>query len=261
MHSGYDPQFYDTFNTGAFRGDIDWYRRKARECGGAVLELGAGTGRVTLPIARDGVSIWALDADDGMIAELTRKVGLEPPDVRQRITIVKGDMRSFRIDVTFALVMIPFRAFLHNVTLDDQLACLQRAREHLAAGARIAFNVFHPSLEYMAHHVGPLAGVWRWRASQALPDGTRVIRSEANRYDTVGQHVYSLHRYELYAADGTLVRTVVHSLELAYLYSGDARSLLEKSGFTDIVIKGGFGDEPLSSDTDELVIEATAAQR
>src|SRR5207248_1231864 len=134
-------QFYDTFNAGAFRGDVDWYRRKARECRGPVLELGSGTGRITLPVARDGVSIWALDLDDGMIEELTRKAGREAADVRRRITIVKGDMRSFQIDVTFALVMIPLRAFLHNLTSDDQLACLRCAHAHLAAGAQIAFNV------------------------------------------------------------------------------------------------------------------------
>jgi 2-polyprenyl-3-methyl-5-hydroxy-6-metoxy-1,4-benzoquinol methylase len=261
IHTRYDPQFYDTFNAGAFRGDIDWYRRKARECGGRVLELGGGTGRITLPVARDGVSIWALDLDDAMIDELMRKTSLEPADVRQRITIVKGDMRSFRIDVAFALVMIPFRAFLHNVTADDQLACLRCARAHLSGGGRIAFNVFHPSLEYMAQHVAALAGVWRWRESRELPDGTLLMRSEANRYDTVRQRVHSQHRYEVYDIDGTLTRTVVHSLELAYLYPGDVRSLLEKSGFTDVVIKGGFGDEPFASDTDELVIEATAGLR
>jgi len=261
MHTRYEPQFYDTFNAGAFRGDVDWYRRKARECRGPVLELGSGTGRITLPVARDGVSIWALDLDDGMIDELTRKAGREAADVRRRITIVKGDMRSFQIDVTFALVMIPLRAFLHNLTSDDQLACLRCAHAHLAAGGQIAFNVFHPSLEYMAYHVGALAGVWRWRESRELQDGTLLMRSEANRYDTVRQRVHSQHRYELYAADGSLVRTVVHSLELAYLYPGDVRSLLEKSGFTDIVINGGFRDEPFASDTDELVIEATAGSR
>ena len=259
MHTGYDPEIYDLFNDGPFRGDIDGYRRRAQACGGAVLELGAGTGRITLPVARDGVSIWALDADAGMLDRLTRKAAAEPPDVRQRITIVAGDMRSFHIDRRFALVVIPFRAFLHNLTADDQLACLRCARRHLDVGGRIAFNIFHPSLEYMAHHAGPLAGVWRWTVSRTLPDGAMVMRSEANRYDTVRQRVHSHHRYDLYGRDGNLQRTFLISLELAYLYAGDVRSLLEKSGFSDVVINGGFTGEPFASDTDELVVDATAA--
>ena len=50
-HVSYRPELYDTFTPAAFQGDVDWYRRKAQECGGPVLELGAGTGRVTLAIA------------------------------------------------------------------------------------------------------------------------------------------------------------------------------------------------------------------
>jgi SAM-dependent methyltransferase len=259
MSGSWDPRIYDIVWTGPFRGDIDWYRQKAIDCGGAVLELGAGTGRITLPVARAGVSICALDADGGMLGELRRKIALEPIDVQQRIAIVESDMRSFRIDRTFALVMIPFRAFLHNLTTEDQLACLRCAREHLTANGRIAFNVFHPSLEYMAHHAGPLAGVWRWSATYTAPDGSVVMRSEASRYDTVRQRVHSQLRYEMYGADGNLTRTFLQRLELAYLYSGDIRSLLEKSGFIDISISGGFGGEPFATDTDELVVEARAA--
>ena len=163
--SGYDPELYDLTAPDTFRGDVDWYRRKAQEAGGPILELGASTGRITLPIAQDGLAIHALDADRGMLAVLRRKVAALPEDVRQRISVVEGDMRAFRADVKFSLIIIPFRAFLHNLTLDDQLACLQRAHEHLQPRGRLAFNVFHPSLEYMARHAGALEGVWRWTAT------------------------------------------------------------------------------------------------
>ena len=48
----YKPELYDIVTPASFRGDAEWYRGKARECGGPVLELGAGTGRITLGIAR-----------------------------------------------------------------------------------------------------------------------------------------------------------------------------------------------------------------
>jgi SAM-dependent methyltransferase len=256
MSEIYEPEFYDYVTPKSLHGDAEWYRRKAVESGGPVLELGAGTGRITIPIAEDGLSIYALDSDEGMRKALQLKVDILLEDVRKRIVLVGGDMRSFRLDQKFGLVIAPFRAFLHNLTPEDQKACLQSVYEHLRPGGRFAFNVFHPSLQYMSNHAGALAGVWRWAGEYKLEDGSLLIRSEAGNYDTVRQRVRSLHRYELYGVDGDLKRVFLHRLELAYLYPSDIRRLLEEIGFGKIEIAGGFDGRPFKNDTDELVIEA-----
>ena len=85
MDATYEPEIYDLTTPATFRGDVDWYRRKARESGGPVLELGVGTGRVALALARDGAEVVALDSHPGMLAALRRKIGEAPPDVRERI--------------------------------------------------------------------------------------------------------------------------------------------------------------------------------
>lgn len=252
-----DAELYDLVTPSSFRGDREWYRAKARECGGPVLELGAGTGRITLAIAQDGVSIHALDADPTMLARLRQKLRNEPPEVRERVVPVAGDMRTFSLPERFALVIAPLRAFLHNLAEHDQRACLERVREHLRPGGRFAFNVFHPSLEYMAQHAGPLAGVWRWTDTIRRDDGGCIVRSEANRYDTVKQVVNSHQRYEEFGPDGTLLRTSLHRLELAYLYRRDVLRLLSDAGFEAVQIAGGFDGRPFENDTDELVIEAS----
>jgi SAM-dependent methyltransferase len=253
----YHPDLYDLVTPASFRGDAEWYRAKARECGGPVLELGAGTGRITLQIAEDGVVVHALDADAAMLALLRRKLAALPPDERDRVVLINGDMRTFTSTERFPLVIAPFRAFLHNLTEQDQLASLDRIREHLAPGGRFAFNVFHPSLEYMAHHVGAMAGVWRWVGTFARADGGRVVRSEANRYDTARQRVHSQHRYDEYGPDGTLERSSLQDLHLAYLYPPDLRRLLNQAGFRSVQICGGFDGRRFENDTDELVIEAS----
>jgi hypothetical protein len=130
-------------------------------------------------------------------------------------------------------------------------------REHLRPGGTFAFNVFHPSLEFMARHTGALEGVWRWAGTSPRADGGCVVRSEANRYDTVRQLVESQHRYEEYGPDGTLTRTSLHPLRLAYLYPPDIRRLLGQAGFQSVQIAGGFDGRPFENDTDELVIEAS----
>jgi SAM-dependent methyltransferase len=253
----YRPELYDAVTPPTFQGDVEWYRQKAQECGGPVLELGAGTGRVTIPIAEAGIPIHALDASQAMLDGLEAKLATRPREVRTRVTLAHGDMRTFELSARFVLVIAPFRAFLHNVTEDDRLACLGRVREHLRPGGRVAFNVFHPSLEYMAQHAGPLAGVWRWIGSYPLSTGGFVVRSEANKYDTVRQVVHSQHRYEEYAADGVLTRTSLNRLDLGYLYPADIRRVLTQAGFQDITISGGFTGREFSGDADELVVEAS----
>ena len=253
----YHPDLYDIVTPASFRGDAEWYRAKARESRGPVLELGAGTGRITLQIAQDGIAVHALDADLAMLDVLRRKLATRPPDVRERVVVIPGDMRTFILPERFPLVIAPFRALLHNLTEEDQLACLKQIREHLAPGGRFAFNVFHPSLEYMAQHAGAMAAIWRWAGTFPRPDGGCVVRSDANRYDTVKQHVHSLHRYDEYGRDGTLMQTSLQRLQLAYLYPPDLRRLLNAAGFRSIQINGSFDGRPFENDTDELVIEAS----
>lgn len=251
----YRPELYDAVTAPAFQGDVAWYRRKALDSGGPVLELGAGTGRVTLPIAEAGVRIVALDASEAMLEALRSKLSLRPREIRDLVRPVLGDMRAFELPERFALIIAPCRAFLHNVTEEDRVACLDRVRQHLRPEGHFAFNVFHPSLEYMAQHAGPLAGVWRSMGTYELPTGGYVVRSEANRYDTVRQVVHSQHRYEEYTVDEALNRTTLHRLELAYLYPADIRRLLAQAGFGKVTISGGFTGGEFSRESDELVVE------
>jgi ubiquinone/menaquinone biosynthesis C-methylase UbiE len=252
----YQPDLYDLVTPPAFQGDVAWYCGKARTSGGPVLELGAGTGRITLAIAAAGIAIHALDSDAGMLERLRSKLESADADVRARTTVVSGDMRTFDLAERFALIICPFRTFLHNVTEADRLACLARVRQHLRPAGRFAFNVFHPSLTFMAQHAGALAGVWRWRGTHTLPSAGWVVQSEATRYDTVAQVVHSLHRYDVFGATGTLERTSMLRLQLAYLYPSDIHRMLESAGFTAITVKGGFDGRDFSQDGQELVVEA-----
>jgi hypothetical protein len=109
----------------------------------------------------------------------------------------------------------------------------------------------------MAQHAGALEGVWRCVSTVPRDDGSCIVRSEANRYDTVRQIVHSHHRYEQFRADGTLERIFLQRLELAYFYWPQLRHLLERAGFHSLHVNGRFDGRPFERDTDELVIEAS----
>ena len=223
---------------------------------GPVLELGAGTGRITIPVAETGVRVTAVDLDEGMLGKLRQKVAALPRTVQSRIAVHHADMRSFALNDRYALVIIPFRAFLHNLTWDDQLAALQRAYEHLKPGGELALNVFHPSLEFMAANAGMHAGVWRARSMHRLDGGGFVVSSDMTKYDTVRQRLSALIRTEEFGVDGALVRTHMMDLELAYLYQSDVTRLLEHAGFDLVRLSGDFKGRPFGRDSDELVVDA-----
>jgi len=125
--------------------DLPFYLQLARQAaaaGHAVLELGCGTGRITLPIAREGIEIVGLDNAPAMLDVARRKAAAEELE----LPWVEADMRDFRLDRRFGLVIVPYRSFLHLLTPEDQASCLATVRQHLLPGGRLALNFFVPPI-------------------------------------------------------------------------------------------------------------------
>jgi ubiquinone/menaquinone biosynthesis C-methylase UbiE len=143
-----DPRLAEAYDAGMgaeadAMHDTPFYLALAREAaarGQAVLELACGTGRVTLPIAREGIEVVGLDNAAAMLDVARRKAAAEDLDV----TWVEADMRDFDLGRRFGLVIIPYRSFLHLLTDADQAACLDAVYRHLLPGGRFATNFFAP---------------------------------------------------------------------------------------------------------------------
>lgn len=250
----YDPEVYDLFAT-ENAADASYYRALARRVDGPILELGAGTGRTLLPIARDGHEIVGVEVAAEMLRYLHIKLQREPREVQARVHLVEATMTSFDLGKTFGLVQIPFRAFLHNLNRAAQLECLRSCQRHLAAHGTLAFDVFRPSGELMA---GSSKGAWRWTGEVAKPDGGRVFLSEATTYQQQQQQQRVCRRYDFMTPNGKIKESHVQVLEIAYLFPGDVRDLLLASGFTNIVMEGDFSGGDLEGPGGQIVVRAKA---
>jgi 2-polyprenyl-3-methyl-5-hydroxy-6-metoxy-1,4-benzoquinol methylase len=129
---------------------LDFYVEQARRAKGPVLDVACGTGRILLPCLQAGVDIEGLDLYEPMLKTLREKAAALNLSPR----LHQADMSAFSLPRRFALVMIPFNAFIHNMTQAAQISCLRRCREHLIPGGLLAFDTFFPSLEIVGAPAG-----------------------------------------------------------------------------------------------------------
>ncbi len=225
---------------------IDFFVEAATEAGSPILELGCGSGTVLIPTARAGITIVGVDASLPMLAVCQRRLSAEPDTVRSRVpAVMHGDMRTFEIDQTFALVTIPFRPFQHLLTTDDQLACLERIRRHLVDGGRLVFDLFNPSLEALAN--GPFDEASDIVHEFTMPDGRRVSRTyrkgRPDRFAQVARHELT---YHVTYADGRMQR-VTHQFPLRYFFKFEVEHLLARAGFEVEHVYAGYDRSPYGS--------------
>jgi SAM-dependent methyltransferase len=108
---------------------------------GDVLELGCGTGRITLELARAGSSVVGLDLSDKMLEVAEKNLSREGPDVRSRVRFVKGDMTDFRFEERFNAVILPFFTLAVLPTRESQKRCIRCVKSALAPGGFFAFDL------------------------------------------------------------------------------------------------------------------------
>jgi SAM-dependent methyltransferase len=231
--------------------DAPFYLELARERGGPVLEIGCGTGRVLLPIARAGIEIHGVDNSGPMLAVLKDALDREPPEVRDRVTLQNGDMREFRLHQKFSLVTIPFRPMQHMHTVADQIAALTTAAAHVAEGGILAFDVFYPKFERLLVGIGEEQLEAEWSPA-ATPD--LVIRRYFRKdvVDKINQ-TYSLTFIFRSFREGKLIAEDSEELKMSYYFYPHLRALFLLAGLEVVAEYGSFTRAPLDNTSQEMI--------
>ena len=254
MSEGYyfDPRVAEAYDAeidelgDEVRAGVPFYVGLAREAGAAgqaVLELGCGTGRVTLPIAEAGVDITGLDNSPAML-EVARRKAAGAGNPRW----VLGDMAAFELEQRFGLAIIPFRSFLLLLTVEAQKACLSRIRAHLVDGGRLALDVFNPSILAIAGWLGNQGE--QWQRNVTTRDRERWF---SRRYRPGAQELHET-RAELTLSDaGAVIQRVERNLRLRWVWRYEMEHLLELCGFEIEALYGSFDKQPFGEDSHEMI--------
>lgn len=246
-----DPAYYTkTYKTRVE--DVRYYADLAKARGGSVLEYGCGNGRITIPIARQGISITGVDLSKAMLSDLRNRLKEEPKEVATRVQTKLGDMRKARLGKKFDLILCPFNALLHLYTRPDMEHFLERVKDHLAQGAELVFDISIPEPEELARDPSRAYATPRFLYPTEDGKGMLVKYTERFDYDKLNQVLYVAMEFSPVSGEEPWMTPLTHR----QFYPQEIEALLHYNGFDITARYGGFDERPLDKDAILQVIHA-----
>ena len=246
---GYDRE--DSSDTG-----VAFYAALARETGGPVLEIACGTGRVAIPIARQGFAVTGLDTVPGMLELARGKAEAAGLPIRW----VEGDAREFDLGERFRLIFLTGNAFQAFLTNADQEALLGRVRAHLHDEGLFAFETRNPRWGTHGNRYEDRSGLFVSLETRAEEEagpsyvdvsGREVRVSRTRTYDHVAQILHwTTHRRW---REGAQERTKTTRIALRYTFPQELAALLHHNGLTIVRRYGDWNGEPLTAESPSII--------
>jgi len=249
------PEEYDLEHLGDEE-DIGFYLALSRRLAPRkVLELGCGTGRITLPLAQLGFELVGLDSQTDMLGKAEERRLQEPFEIRQRLQFIEGDMRTWSGQSDFDLIMIPASSITHVHSLEDQLSVWRTCRNNLLPGGRLLVEVTMPNMASFAEsfRVPPRTPVEVDIDNIDETDGTRLIRRKTTRYLSHEQRAEIRFMYEKYR-DGRGVETFLDDFESHVFFPRELRLLFIHTSFEVEQTIGDYQGRALKADSPVMIM-------
>jgi SAM-dependent methyltransferase len=233
--------------------EIEFYERLAAEThlrGQAILELACGTGRVAIRLAERGASVVGLDFSSPMLA-VARKKSEALPNVRW----VEADMRNFRLEERFGLIIIPGHAFQNLTSPEDQIDCLSAVRRHLTREGQLVVHLDHIDVDWLGSLREGKGGVFEDAGEFDHPiTGKRIRTTCAWNYEPSTQTAILQTVWEEVASDGAVTgRWETGEVRIHCLFRFEMEHALRRAGFESLDLFGDFEGGKLTDDSSEMI--------
>jgi SAM-dependent methyltransferase len=224
-----------------------------------VLELGCGTGRITLPLAAAGAELGfdvvGLDSQPQMLEKAGELAREAPENVRQRLTLTGGDMRTWRPDRNFDLIVIPCSSIAHVLRLDDQIEVWRRCHDNLLPDGRFIVEVNMPNMAAFADsfRTPPRTPIELDIDNLDESDGTRLIRRKTTHYVSDEQRADIRFMYEKYQ-HGRAVDSFIDDFHSHVFFPRELHLLFKLTGYEVEECFGDYRGRPLRASSPMIIM-------
>jgi len=248
QYQGLEAELYDRLDELSDFEDLDFYQWFLEAAPGEVLDLGCGTGRILLPLIREGFEVTGLDGSQNMLDLCSERLGKEGLDAE----LVLGDMRSFDLGKRrFGTILIP--GFSIQMLLEDEevAACLRCCRRHLAVGGQLIVPTHMPwEMIWDGRSECPLE---ERKAVELEEEGQRLRALQGWQLDAQAQRLRLSNRYERLSKDGAMLMEEEKEMTIRWHLPHDFMQFLADAGFGDISLYGDFEFEPPEPESESIV--------
>ncbi|MEL7118390.1 MAG: class I SAM-dependent methyltransferase [Bacteroidota bacterium] len=235
----YDAKIYDGLNTSL--SDLQFYKRwLPKNKAARILELCCGTGRLTLPIAKDGYDISGVDFTPSMLEQAKTRAKEEGVEIE----FIEADMRTLDLPEKYDLIFIPFNSIHHLYKNEDLFKALNVVKKHLKDGGSFLLDCFNPNIRYILEGEKEQQQI----AEYTTEDGRGVAIKQEMQYESKNQ----INRIEWhYFINGEF--DSVQKLDMRMYFPQELDAYLKWSGFKIIHKFGSFEEEVFNDDSDKQI--------
>jgi SAM-dependent methyltransferase len=238
-------ELYDDYVTAT--ADIPYFLEEAKKTSGPVLELMAGTGRISLPLAEAGVDLTCVDLSGPMLARLRAKLAAKG------LSVAAWEMDVAKLDLperAYPLIILPFQSFAELLEPADQRSALERIAAHLADGGRFICTLHNPRVRRRT-----IDGQLRLLGTAPLShrEGTLLLWS-VQQTEAGGAIVRAGQIYELYDQDGRMEEKRWLDVRFRLVEPSEFRSMAEAAGFRATTLYGDYDRTPFDEEQSPYMI-------
>ena len=236
--------------------ELAFYSRLAAEHGSPVLDVACTTGRLDIPLARQGCEVAGLVCSDEVLAFVQAKLEAEPAEVRERLSFFQQSVEAFDLDRQFPTLIMPDSAVFELHGRFSLTQCFRRLYRHTEPGGEAVIDAVAP--EVMAEKVVGLRAEAAQGVNPATGLPTRLIRRVTNvSWDT--QMVSEMQMFV--EAEGEREREVAFRRDYRWLGRDEGVELLRRAGFPEVEVFGDYDGSPFGPCCPRLILIAHRLER